>query len=72
MTSKSKLIYENKFSYTDYRNVGKYYDFSFTTKCDKWLPLPHQLNEFRNFNPRTEYANEETDKENVFYKSLKI
>ena len=54
MTIKSKLIYENKFSFTDYRNVGKYYDFPFTTKCDKWLPFPHQLNEFRNFNSRTE------------------
>ena len=54
MADKSKLIYNSKYSFSDYSNVRKCYDLSFMTKYDKLLPFYHRLNEFRKFNPRTE------------------
>ena len=46
-TEESSLFYNNKYSFTEFKNVGKYYNLSFTTKCNS-------VNEFRNFAPRTE------------------
>ena len=54
ITDKSSLVYDSKYSFSKYRNVGKYYNLSFMTKYDSSLPFYHRLNEFRNFAPRTE------------------
>ena len=45
ITDDSKLIYDSKYSFTDY---------SFTTKYDKLLSFYHRLNEFRNLVPQKE------------------
>ena len=45
-------MYGSKYSFSYYRNVGKY-NLSFTTKCDKLISFYHQLNEFRNLVPQT-------------------
>ena len=54
ITAESKLMYDNRYSFTDYRNVRKYYDLSFKAKYDKSLSFYHRLNEFRNLVPQTE------------------
>ena len=41
-------MYDFKYSFSDYRNVRKYYDLSFMTKHDKLSSFYYQLNEFRN------------------------
>ena len=46
-TEESSLFYNNKYSFTEFKNVGKCYNLSFTTKCNS-------LSEFRNFASRTE------------------
>ena len=53
-TNKSSLVYESKYSFSKYRNVGKYYNFSYTTKYDRLCPFYHRLSDFRNLVPRTE------------------
>ena len=45
ITDDSKLMYDSKYSFTDY---------SFTTKYDKLLSFYHPLNEFRNLVPQKE------------------
>ena len=45
ITDDSKLMYDSKYSFTDY---------SFTTKYDKLLSFYHRLNEFRNLVPQKE------------------
>ena len=52
--SASKLMHDNKYSFSNYKNVRKYIDLSFTTKYHKLLLFYHRLNEFRNLIPRTE------------------
>ena len=54
ITAKSKLMYDNKYTFNDYRNVRKYYDLSFKAKYDKSLSFYHRLNKFRNLVPRIE------------------
>ena len=54
ITRKSELIYDRKFSFSDYFYIKEYYDLSFTKKYDKLLSFYHQLNEFRNSVPQTE------------------
>ena len=49
-TDESSLVYDNKYSFNEQRNVGKYFSVSFTAKYGL-LPFYHQLNEFRNFVP---------------------
>ena len=53
-TDKSSLVYDSKYSFSEYRDVGKYYNLSFTTKYNSLLPFYHWLNEFRDFIPRIE------------------
>ena len=53
-TDKSSLVYDSKYSFSKWRNVGKYYNLSFTIKYDRLLPLYGQLTESRNFGPQTE------------------
>ena len=48
ITDESKLMYGNKYSFSDYRNLRKYYDLSFTAKYYKLLLSCHPLNKFRN------------------------
>ena len=47
-------MYGSKYSFSECRNVGKYYNLSFTIKYDRLLPLYGQLTESRNVGPRTE------------------
>ena len=54
ITSESKQMYGSKYSFSDYRNVAKYYNRSFTTKYVNLLSFYHRLNEFRNLVPRPE------------------
>ena len=49
-----KLMYDNRCSFNEFRNFGKYSDISFTPKYNKMLFLYHLLNEFRNLMRRTE------------------
>ena len=41
ITDKSSLVYDRKYSFAEYRNVGKYYNLSFKTKCDRLLLFYH-------------------------------
>ena len=41
-----KLIYNNKYSFSKYRNVGKYMDDSPESKCNRLVKFYNQLNEF--------------------------
>ena len=53
-TDESSLVYDSKYSFSEYKNVGKYFSPYFRKKFDSLLPFYHRLNEFRNFVPRTE------------------
>ena len=44
-------MYDNKYTFSEYRNVRKYSDPSFTTRYDRLLSFYHWLNHFRNFAP---------------------
>ena len=35
MADKSKIVCDSKYSFSDYRNIRKYYDLSFITKYNK-------------------------------------
>ena len=50
---KSYLIYDMKYSFSEYRNFKEYSDLSFTTKYDKLILFYHWLNGFKNFAPQT-------------------
>ena len=54
ITSKSKLRSESKYSFSDYRNISKYYHIPFKSKYIKSLSFYYRLNEFRNLVSRTE------------------
>ena len=54
ITDESKLMYGNKYSFSDYRNLRKYYDLSFTSKYYKLLLSCHPFNKFRNLILRAE------------------
>ena len=41
-------MYDSKYSFSNYKNVAKYYNLSFTTKYVNLLSFYHRLNEFRN------------------------
>ena len=43
---KPKLIYNNKYSFSEYRNVGKYMDDSFESKYNRLTKFYDWLNEF--------------------------
>ena len=47
-------MYDSKYSFSDYKNVGKYYNLSFTTKYDTLLSFYNQLQKFRNLVSQTE------------------
>ena len=47
-------MYDSKYSFSDYKNVGKYYNLSFTTKYDTLLSFYNQLKKFRNWVPQKE------------------
>ena len=66
ITGESKLMYDSKYSFSDYKNVRKYYDLCFSTKYDKLLSFYLRLNEFRNLVPRTD---ETKMKNNIVYKN---
>ena len=53
MADKSKIVCDNKYSFSDYRNIRKYYDLSFITKYNKLSTFYHRLIEFRGIVPRT-------------------
>ena len=53
-TNKSSLVYDSNYSFSEYRNVVKYYNLSFTTKHGRFLSFDHGLKEFRNFASGTE------------------
>ena len=44
ITEESKLMYDIKYSFSNYSNIGKYYALSFTTKFNKLLSFYHRLN----------------------------
>ena len=50
-TNEPSLIYDSKYSFSEYRNVGKY-NLSVTTKYTLHL-FYHRLNDFRNFVSQT-------------------
>ena len=50
---KSYLIYDIKYSFSEYRNFKEYSDLSFTTKHDKLILFYHWLNGFKNFPRQT-------------------
>ena len=41
ITDESSLVYDSKYSFSEYSNVAKYHNLSFTTKCDRLLPFYH-------------------------------
>ena len=47
-------MYDSKYSFSNYKNVAKYYNLSFTTKYVNLLSFYHRLNEFRNLVSRSE------------------
>ena len=53
-TDESSPFYNNKYSFIEFGNVGKYCNLSFTIKYDRLRLFYHQLNEFRNCDPRTQ------------------
>ena len=46
---KASLVYESKYSFSEYRNDGKYYNISFTTKYVRLNKFYHRLIDFRTF-----------------------
>ena len=50
---KPKLIYNNKCSFSEYRNVGKYMDDSPESRYNRLAKFCNWLNEFKKFTPRT-------------------
>ena len=52
-SSESNLMYDSKYSFSDYRNVRKYYNFFFKSKYDNLLLYKNRLNELKNLVPRT-------------------
>ena len=66
MTDKSKLVYDSKYSFSDYRNIRKYYDLSFMTRHDKLSSFYHRLIEFRSVVPQ---IGETKNKKNTLYKN---
>ena len=69
ITNKSNLMYNSKYSLSEYRNVRKYYDLSLKLKY-KLLSFFDWLNEFRNFMPQTK--NTKFTKKNVFNNVAKL
>ena len=63
-TDRWSLVWDSKYSFSEYRNVDKYYNLSFTTKYDRLFSFYHRLNELRNFAPETEIT--ETKKKIVW------
>ena len=54
ITGNSKLMYDSKYSFTDYYKIfKKHCDVSFTTRYDRLLSFYHRLNKFRNLLLRT-------------------
>ena len=53
-TDESSPFYNSKYSFIEFGNVGKYCNLSFTIKYDRLRLFYHQLNEFRNCDPRTQ------------------
>ena len=56
-TDESSPFYNNKYSFIEFGNVGKYCNLSFTIKYDRLLLFYHRLSEFRNCDPRTHKKN---------------
>ena len=62
INGESKLIYDSRYSFSDYSNIRKYYALPFLTKYYRLLSFYlnefriylNELNEFRNLVPRTE------------------
>ena len=65
--SESKLMYDNKYSFSEYENVRKFSDISFMSKYYKMLLFCHWLNEFRELMPRTEKTK---NRKNNVYKNV--
>ena len=63
-------MYDNKYSFSGYKNVRKHSDLSFTSKYYKLLSFYHRLNEFRNLMPWREKA--EIRKNNVYENVTKL
>ena len=55
---KPKIIYNNKYIFSEYINAGIYMDDSFELKYKKLAKFYHWLNEFRKFTPWTVNAKE--------------
>ena len=49
--SESKIVCDNKYNFSDYKNVRKYSDLSLESKYYKLLSFYHRLNEFRSLVP---------------------
>ena len=67
-SDESSLVYESKYSFSEYRSVGKYFSLSLMTKYDSLLPFYHRLNELRNFIPQIEKTK---IKKEIVYNMLK-
>ena len=69
-TSKSKLVYNNKYTSSEYKYIKKYMDDSFKTKCNKLVSLYRRLSEFKKHNPQTERTM--IKKKNVYDNAIKL
>ena len=54
-----KLNYNSKYSFSEYRNAGKYMDDSFESQCNRLTKFYNGLNEFKKFTFRTVNTKEE-------------
>ena len=53
VTVERNLIYDSKYSFSEYSNVKRYYSSSFVAKYNRLVSFYHRLNKFRNLVPLT-------------------
>ena len=51
MINDTTIAYDNKYSFSDYKNFRKYSCLSLESKYYKLLSFYHRLNEFKGLNP---------------------
>ena len=73
----NKNIYNKKYSFNEYRNIGKYMDDSPESRYNKLVKFYNRLNEFKKFTPQAVIAKEKkktvyNNAKNLFNKLLNI
>ena len=53
ITVERNLIYDSKYSFSEYSNAKRYYSSSFVVKYNRLVSFYHRLNKFRSLVPRT-------------------